>query len=325
MNTSTTLHTLTASKAPASVFFYPETEQTPEYYASAFIRYVGGSEATAKTYGKALRRFFSWMQAHGISNPSKADLREYRQSLADNLKPTSGASYLNAIKQFYKFLESEGIALDIARTLKPIRIVKEYRKDPLTLEQAQDLLENLRQDRSIEGLRNYALIYLCLSAGLRTIETTRANIGDLHTLGGYVVLDVQGKGHKDKDQLIKVSRQAEKAIREYLQARGETEEGAPLFASHSDRNPGGRMHTESVSRIIKGAFRSSGLDSKRITAHSLRHTTATLNLLNGGSLQETQQLLRHANINTTMIYNHALDRMNNQSEQRLSNLLGGAE
>lgn len=70
---------------------------------------------------------------------------------------------------------------------------------------------------------------------------------------------------------------------------------------------------------MKTRLKQSGFNSERLTAHSLRHTAGTLNLLNGGTLEETQQLLRHNNINTTMIYLHHLEQANNQSEERITN------
>lgn len=83
------------------------------------------------------------------------------------------------------------------------------------------------------------------------------------------------------------------------------------------------MTTRSISRIAKEHFIDVGLDSPRITAHSLRHTAATLNLLNGGSIEETQQLLGHKSITTTMIYSHALERANNNSENRIAGAIFG--
>ena len=68
-------------------------------------------------------------------------------------------------------------------------------------------------------------------------------------------------------------------------------------------------------------MRRAGYDSDRLTAHSLRHTAATLNLLAGGTLQETQQLLRHSSINTTTIYAHNLDRAQSKSEERIANAI----
>jgi integrase/recombinase XerC len=78
------------------------------------------------------------------------------------------------------------------------------------------------------------------------------------------------------------------------------------------------MTTRSISRIAKDHMIESGIDDERHTAHSLRHTAATLNLLNGGSLEETKQLLNHKSVTTTMIYVQELERMKNQSENRIA-------
>ena len=83
------------------------------------------------------------------------------------------------------------------------------------------------------------------------------------------------------------------------------------------------MTTRSISRIVKQRLEGVGLTSDRLTAHSLRHTAATLNLLNGATIEETQQLLGHSNINTTLIYAHALERAANNSENRIAGAIFG--
>ena len=170
-------------------------------------------------------------------------------------------------------------------------------------------------------MRDYAIITLMLTTGLRTIEITRAKIEDLKPQGDYMALYIQGKGRQDKAEFVKVSDTMEQVIREYLSARGETNSKAPLFASISNHNNEGEMTTRSLSRLIKEALINAGFNSDRLTAHSLRHTSATLNLLAGGTLEETKQLLRHKSLNTTLIYLHHLDREKNNSEQRITNTL----
>ena len=83
------------------------------------------------------------------------------------------------------------------------------------------------------------------------------------------------------------------------------------------------MTTKSISRICKESLIAAGYDSDRLTAHSFRHTAATLNLMNGASVEETQQLLGHKNINTTLIYSHALERAKNNSEKRIAKAIFG--
>ena len=179
-------------------------------------------------------------------------------------------------------------------------------------------------DRStLKGLRDYAMLSVMVTTGLREISIVRADIGDIRNAGDAVALYYQGKGHEEKADYVKLAEPVEEAVRAYLKARGETDPKAPLFSSIANRNTGERMTTRSVSRVAKTRLVDVGLESDRLTGHSLRHTAATLNLLNGGTVEETQQLLGHANINTTLIYSHALERAKNNSEERIAKAIFG--
>ena len=83
------------------------------------------------------------------------------------------------------------------------------------------------------------------------------------------------------------------------------------------------MTTRSISRIAKTHLIAAGLESDRLTAHSLRHTAATLALLNNAKPEEVQQMLDHQSLNTTLIYSHALDRMKNDSEKKVAKAIFG--
>ena len=159
------------------------------------------------------------------------------------------------------------------------------------------------------------------TGGLRTIEVSRANIEDLRTVGGNTVLFIQGKGKEEKTDYVKISPQVEKAIRAYLRDRGKTSEDSPLFASTSNNNKGKRLTTRTISGIVKETFKKAGYDSDRLTAHSLRHTAVTLSLLAGKDITEVQQFARHANIGTTMIYNHSLDKAKNTCSEAITEVL----
>ena len=64
-----------------------------------------------------------------------------------------------------------------------------------------------------------------------------------------------------------------------------------------------------------------GFDSPKLTAHSTRHTTATLSLLNGATLQQTQALLRHKNMQTTEIYAHNIQASKNPASNDVANAI----
>ena len=258
---------------------------------------------------------------HGIRQPKREDVIAFRDDLkASGLKPTTVQNYITATRIFFKWTEQEGLYPNIAEHIKGAKLDKNHKKDYLTSRQAKEVLSNVDKETE-EGLRNYAILSLMVTGGLRTIEVSRADVEDLRTLGENTVLFVQGKGREEKTEYIKISAPVEKAIRQYLKARQNVEEGQPLFTSTSNNSKGNRITTRTVSGIVKTALKNAGYDSARLTAHSLRHTAITLALLAGREITEVQQFARHANLNTTMIYNHALDQSKNGCSDAITNAI----
>lgn len=284
--------------------------------------YLQASPKTKETYDKAIRQFLIYLSNNGISQPQREDVIAYKEYLLIGHKPTTVQSYLAAVKLFFQWTAQEGFYPNIADHVKGAKIDSEHKKDYLTTKQVSKLLWAIGRS-NLKGKRDYAMLSLMVTTGLRTISITRANIEDIRNAGDATALFYQGKGHQEKAKYVKLAEPVEEAIRDYLKARGETDGEAPLFSSIANRNNGGRMTTRSVSRVTKEHFIDVGLVSDKITAHSLRHTAATLNLLNGGTVEETQQLLDHSNINTTLIYSHALERARNNSEQRIAKAIFG--
>lgn len=282
-----------------------------------WVNFIDAKPKTIMTYKGAMRQFFSYLADRGIQHPKREDVAAFRDDMLQNHKPTTVQNYLTAVKLFFQWTAQEGIYPNIGERVKSVKIDKGHKKDYLTSRQAGKLLSSIDR-RTLVGKRDYAILSLMLTTGLRTISVARASIKDLSTVGDFTVLFHQGKGRDERSEYVKLAEPVEEAIRDYLTARGEAEEHEPLFASASSRNKGGRMTTRSISRIAKENLIEAGFKSDRLTAHSLRHTAATLNLLNGGTVQETQQLLGHSSINTTLIYSHALERAKNDSENRIA-------
>lgn len=190
----------------------------------------------------------------------------------------------------------------------------------MTSKQARKVLEDIDQS-TVKGKRDYAMLALMLPMGLRTIEVSRANIEDIRNSGDTTVLYVQGKGHLEKDAVVRMPGHVEVAVRAYLAARGANDLKQPLFTSTSNNNAGKRLTTRSISGIVKHAFIKAGYNSPKLTAHSTRHTAATLSLLNGATLQQTQELLRHKNMQTTEIYAHNIDAAKNPAANDVENAI----
>jgi len=291
---------------------------------SALIEpYVASLDAAPRskdTYRKAVKRFFEWYAEQGIEAPTREDILAYKADLMSKYKACTVSSYMSAVKSFFAFLEATGRYPNIAAGIKGAKATRGFRKDALSAAQAVRVISGI--DRStLEGLRDYALVNLLIRTGLRTIEAERADIGDIRAETGESLLYIQGKGRDSKDAFVVLTEATAQPIREYLRARGKQADSAPLFASCSDRNNGERLTTRSISRIVKEALKRVGLDSDRLTAHSLRHTAVTLSLLAGATIQEAQQLARHSSVNTTMIYAHNIDRIARAPERRIDELL----
>lgn len=273
-----------------------------------------------EAYCKSVKMFMQYLVDRGESQPTRETVVAWRENLKENHKPATIQAYLTAVKLFFRWTAQEGIYTNIADHVKGVKVSTEHKKDYLTSQQSHKVLSCISTD-TLKGLRDYAIVGLMLTTGIRTIEVTRVDIADVRTVGDCSVLFVQGKGRTEKAEYVKLAPKVEDSIRAYLNARGAKDSNEPLFTSTSRNNYGKRMTTRSIRAIAKESMIEAGFDSDRLTAHSMRHTAGTLALLSGASTREVQQLLRHSNINTTMIYAHELDRAKNDCELKIANAI----
>lgn len=282
-----------------------------------FVNYLDASPKTVETYTRAVRQFFKYIYENGINQPTREDVIAYREYIKDTHKPTTVQNYIVAVRLFFQWTEQEGLYPNVADHIKGAKIDKNHKKDYLTSRQVKKVLE-IAKEESLQGLRDYAILALMFTGGLRTIEVGRANVEDLRTAGDSEVLYLQGKGHEEKTDYIKLIPEVEDAIRAYLKARGEVAPTDPLFTSTSNNSKGERISTRTVSGIVKTALINAGYNSEKLTAHSTRHTAVTLALMGGQKLEEVQQFARHKNLATTLIYAHNIDRAKNNCEATIA-------
>ena len=269
-------------------------------------------------YRRALKRFKEFLSlreaAGGVGYLTKTDIVQYKSHLlAEGLSPRTGNLYLTSVRQFFKYLESNRIYPDVSAGLKGFKRSYGFNRDPLTLQQARDLLTSI-DTTSIIGLRDFAMINLMLRTGLRTMEVVGSNVGDIRQTSNATLLYVRSKGKDAKDDFVVLTREAYEPITRYLATRRCTDPRAALFVSHGSSNAGDRLTTQSVRLIVKTRLMTVGVFSSRVSAHSLRHTFATLALANGATIEQVRDALRHASITTTQIYIHITDRIEHSAE-----------
>lgn len=276
-------------------------------------------EDTKETYKAHLLDFIKWINANGIQNATKVDILKYKQELINRYSNSTVCLKISSLKSFYGFLNEQGMANAITKNIKGAKISKGFKRDVFTLEQIQDIMNTI--DRTtLVGARDYAMVNLFLRTGLRSCEVNRANIEDIRNKDGEIVLYVQGKGRTDKDEFVVLTPSMLNILNEYLNMREQKQhitDTSPLFISLSDRNFGERLSLFSIRWLVKNILREAGINSKRLTTHSTRHTAITLSLLSGADLLEVKEMARHTSVDTTLLYAHNVKRLANAPEKKL--------
>lgn len=294
------------------------SQQFGAYLLNDFFAFLDVSEKTQATYQRALKQVFGYFAMNGINKPVHDDILNFKKSLeAAGRKPSTIALYLAACRRFFSWCEQRGICQNVATGVKAPKQERGHKRDFFGATQLKDILSGMSR-KTLRDKRDYAIMALMTVGGLRTIEVSRANLEDIRNVGGSMILYVCGKGRKERTEFVKLPEPVLAAINDYLALRNTTDETAPLFVGTGNRNKG-RLSTRTISGIAKQAMRAAGYNSRRLSAHSLRHSAVTLCLLGGMSLQDTQAFARHANIATTTVYAHDVSRLQSMCETTIAN------
>ena len=180
-----------------------------------FLDYLDASEKTVQTYTRALRQFFKFLYENNIKQPQRADVLAFRDNLKDKgRKPTTIKSYIVAVRLFFQWTNQEGLYPNIADKIKGAKLDHAHKKDYLTVDQIKDVLNGI-DTSTLTGARDYAIIVLMVTGGLRTIEVSRADMDDMRNVGNSPALYIQGKGREEKTEYVKLPLQVFKAIGRY--------------------------------------------------------------------------------------------------------------
>jgi integrase/recombinase XerC len=131
---------------------------------------------------------------------------------------------------------------------------------------------------------------------MRVAELTGLNLEDMDFLSGLV--RVRGKGSKER--VVPIGEKALAVLYQYLDERAKvSKEAKAMFVNFH----GSRITDRSINRLIDFYIRKTSV-TKKISAHTLRHTFAT-HLLNAGcDLRSIQEMLGHNSLETTQKYTH---------------------
>ncbi len=293
------------------------------------LRSLHYSNRTEESYINWIKRFILF---HNKTHPEKLgkdEIRNFLNYLAVERKVS--ASTQNQAMQAILFLYKEILQKDIGwienikRPTKPKHIPVVFSKS-----EAHSVIQN------IEGLPKL-ITGLLYGSGLRLSEALRLRVKDIDfELQQIIVRD--GKGGKDRITLLpksliphlkeQIEKRRDLHNADIKKGLGETvlpnalgnkyknasKEFGWQYLFPSERiikdDKGNRIrhhyHDSSVSKAIKRAIRSAGVEKPTASAHTFRHSFATHLLQNNYDIRTVQELMGHKDVRVTMIYTHII-------------------
>jgi len=279
--------------------------------------YIGSedfAEATIRTYSAVLTRFYKWFNSNckrrGLI-PEHKNLIAFRNFLkGKNNKGKSVNLFITVLRKYFDWMILSGnMKNNPMNGIKLEHQDKEFMREKLNKKQSIELLSSFNIDDESQ-LRDYTMVVIMLTMGLRRIEVHRINIEDIEDSK----LKIQGKGQNYKNDSLQLTHLASQAIEKYLSVRVKGKPGTALFISLSDRSKNKRISECYISKMVKNHYLTIGINDPKISCHSLRHTCAydLLERTKDESIVQTQ--LRHKSIDTTHRYTHGLEKEINKNK-----------
>ena len=257
------------------------------------------SPHTVTNYERDLRRVAEFCTAKSVPDWSELNAHFVRGYASWRHRTGIGGRSiqreLSALRMFYKYLDRENVTH--SNPTLGVRAPKAVRTLPKTLD-ADQVSRLLQIDPAdIFAVRDYAIMELLYSSGLRLSELVGLDINDLDLKDATV--RVLGKGSKAR--MVPVGRKARSALQDWLTRRSclVSGENEAVFIS----NRGQRISPRAVQLRLRAWGIKQGISSP-LHPHKLRHSFASHLLESSGNLRAVQELLGHADIATTQVYTH---------------------
>src|SRR5207302_7960898 len=264
----------------------------------------GAARLTLAAYRNDLADLAGFVAGRGtaVENADAAALHDYLAAMTTRLlAPRTLARRLSAMRQFFRFLVSDGSRLDDPTSgLDTPRLGRPLPKI-LGEAEVERLIAAAAAWPDEEGVRLRCLLELLYATGLRVSELIALPLAGAQRDPGFLL--VRGKGGRER--VVPLSAPSRQALAAYLECRSHflprNQPSRWLFPS---RGADGHLTRQRCGQLLKELALAAGLDPAKLSPHVLRHAFASHLLDHGADLRSVQQMLGHADIATTQIYTH---------------------
>ena len=229
--------------------------------------------------------------------PTADELRHFIAQEISRVSPASAGSLATALRGYMRFRAFEGDRVE--HLLPVIASPACWRLAPLpqTLSRAEvaQLLDAFPPELP-SRLRSYAIVRCLVDLGLRSREVISLDLDDIDWAAGILRI-VKCKSRRV--DVMPLPHATGSAIAAYLRSERPQTANRRVFVRHvapADEPVG----PDVVRRAVREAYRRCGLPYTRV--HILRHTLASRLLNTGGTLKEVADVLRHRELDTSLIY-----------------------
>lgn len=253
---------------------------------------------TRISYRRTLEHWIGWCREHSIDplDVQRAHIEVWARWLEEHVgnQKSTVATKLHALASFYRYAhEEEIIERNPMRNVRRPHVSDDTTTEWLDRFEMSRLIEAARTDRNPHA---FGLVALCGLNGLRISEALGIDLADVVRERDYPCVRLLRKG--GDRQILSVCFTTAAALNTMI---GDRTVG-PLFVTAT----GGRLSRSHAHRIIKRLVARAGL-TKRVSAHTLRHSYVTIALDLGANPQDVQTSTGHKDGRMLRRYNHRKD------------------
>ena len=274
-----------------------------------YLAVLNRSPATIEAYSEHTRHFLNTMDGADIKQTTAGMIEDYIARLYDH-KTIEGKPYktgticvkVRSIKRFFEFLEKANIVF-----INPAEFITEPQKQKgaikatLAPAEARKMLDQPNLG-TLAGIRDRAVLEVFYSSGIRLNELCSLTIYDADLAGA--MLRIKGKGQKER--VVPLGRHAVKFLREYItKVRPKLTKKNRACRLLFVNRYGKPVSDQVISIMIRTYVRQSKI-KKHVSAHTFRHTFASVLIKNGADIAAVQKMMGHSDLKTTQGYLRSL-------------------